>query len=537
MQEETISEEKMTTSLISAETRWFNDYVSELKPDQPTHRQRIGEIAGLISGGISGVICGPLGYDFGMYIADQLNVTDPGSRNFYGYYFGGTAALALVALSARISAKVWSDMLAITPKYKQSMMPKELDLAKISDYALIFLATFAGTLSSMPTVYITHQYFVNSMGYGVYTLDIPTFLSLSTVRSWSLYNLVTPVFASLGSKILNRFSSGEKKLIRDIRGKLIEQLQQSISIINSLTDDEIKRLISAVFTDEYSGTQIAAEENVSIFNKVATLFNPSAFKTSGTLPKPEVSYVKYIFDFLGVTAGILTPYASYPIGVAVSDSLCDALNIQDTSFREHSARTFGVCSYMGLAALSAYASKISFEKFYFWGKNLPKNTKESCQKNSVTSITCSSVLKQVLEAIVMVVALGSSTPRAQLNQEYISDKEFYKPIFVISALISGFSTDYWGIEQFIADYFKKKTDKQLIVQTVTKIKNDIASFDDNHVFNIYQNLSTTGLIDQGFFAGAKSKNRTPSVSVSDINAISISFRNPPTQSSSIAYIK
>ncbi len=490
-------------TMLSPTLEWIKNNLATPQDIKPVGRQKVARVAGLVCGGISSFITAPLGYNFGLYVADMANVDDYISRNIFGVYFGATAAVALIALSARISANVWSDFLVDTPQSTKTLSKKDFDVSSVGKLAYNSAILATGAISSTPTVYITHEFFSKYMGYGALILDIPTFLSLSTVRAWSLNKLITG-YAPLMNGILNKFSDEEKALIRNIRSKLVTQLQNSINIVKAFNEEEINRFWSTAFEDGNQGIVALNDKEGSfqleesrLVERIKLIFN---IRTASSSPAVADSLIKNFFGFLGVGVGALTPYASYPLGVAVSDALWDYFNVQDENFRAHSAHTFGVCSYLGLAALSSYASKLSFENFFDWGKKLLTN-KNVIPSTSCSDITARSVISKFLDLLIFITALSSSTPRAELNEEYIDNSEFYKPIFVISALISGFATDYWAINSFIAD-MQAKSKKTLTIDLMGRMKTDIARFNDKSILEIDRKInrsSSPGRSSQSFF--------------------------------------
>jgi hypothetical protein len=458
--------------LFPLHIKWAAESFNSSSATQLPRIQQIARYSGLVSGAISGMVAGPLGYYFGESMVE--NVDSKFFRTAASGYFGATAAAAIMALSARISANTWSNALSKTPKIKQELAKKGCSLGDVPKYTLTALSYVIGSLSAAPTVYVTHEFFANYMDNFALLFDIPTLLSLATVLSWTMEKTTSQIFHPLGGLVAKLFASEEQIVLRAIKSSLINKLHRSINIVKGLTDDEASQLASIII-DNNTADSYDQKQTVKSLKYV---FNPNMLPILSNKKPLEDSKLQRVFGLLGALTGLLTPYASYPLGKTASNAIWDLCGVTDIDFREHSGRMFGVSAYMGLAALGAFATLISFEKFYSWVMQIPSNLRKLCDRNEPTNFSLKSL---AYDALVLIIAIGSATPRAELNREQMDPDAFYTPIFIGSALISGFASDYWAIDQFILDNISKKSNKQHLIGLISNMANDLQDFDDKHI--------------------------------------------------------
>ncbi|HVV67686.1 MAG TPA: hypothetical protein VG895_05640 [Patescibacteria group bacterium] len=261
--------------LLDPQAKWLKSQLTRPDEIKTSSLQKFGKAAGLVCGGISSFITGPLGYSFGLYVAELINIDDPTSKSVVGFYFGGTAAFALIALQARISSNTWEQLLETTPDYKKALQEKACDGGKVAEYSYLAMVVTTGAISATPTVYITEEYFSKYIGYGSLVFDAATFLSLATARSWSLDKMLRGLFSPLINKALNKLSSEEKKLIEEIRAGLIQQLEKTINIVKTFNPTEVDQFWHDTYLTASNEDDSSAEiDEEFLLNKIRKVFHP-----------------------------------------------------------------------------------------------------------------------------------------------------------------------------------------------------------------------------------------------------------------------
>ncbi len=432
-----------------------------------TKLQKIGKYLGLSFGAASGVIAGPLAYAFSHFLTNNLHIDNSKTEIILSIFAGSTAAAAIMALSARLASIVAINLLAKTPEIKKQFRRVNYQWEDLFQYSYLTLTTTIGSLSGSPTIYITNKFFSKYIGPAAIIIDIPTALSLAVVRSWALEKVASGLLRPILTPIHDRILGREKALTKQMRSFILKQLAITTQKINGISDAEANQLLHKIYGDDHK------------IKNIIYLFDSNQFNSrTVTQPANMHSKLKSATGFLGALIGFITPFSSYPLGKAAANAFCDLVGIEDKDFREHFARTVGTCSYIGLSCLAAFATKNKFEEFYKWCARFPQNITKLFSSEGRSSIAVKLV---ILDMLVLFISACSATPRAELNRETVDTDQFYAPIVIIAALISGFATDYWALDEFINEYFQKRTTKQSLIALVNQMMADITLMDAQYV--------------------------------------------------------
>ena len=456
-----IIEEGIGNSNLDPYLRWFENEI--LNPSNASLTQKLAMVVGGGMGLTSSIIAYNLSYDFGEGTTDNKG---------FSIYLGSTAVVPLAILGAQFSILTFRSLVTRTSKEEKALHPKECDKTLIIRVPAKALSYVIGAISSSPFVYIVNQYYQPLMGTWALSLEIPTFISRSLIDQWAVVTLVKESAGFLEDKVIkskmrSRFDEDKLK-----RWQLKEKLEDSKSLIDGMTENQINQLIEEIWKSQQDNEE-------SLVGSLKHFFNLKNY-IDEVIPKKR-SIGRKVARYVGDVVGAISAWAIEPLTEISVKTFLSSQGIEDPD--DTIAQISGWTSWFAGACLLTYTTGDTFEKIYGWIEDAPQNisalraSRESRTKSAVK--IGSVVLSAVLSA-------SSAAPRVELTLEYVHT--VLKPLVIACSALGPFALDFWAIDGFFEGLLKKGNKRQLLNLSIDKMIGIIPDMDKKYVSALHETV-------------------------------------------------
>ncbi|MCR9192220.1 MAG: hypothetical protein NXI01_06120 [Gammaproteobacteria bacterium] len=495
-----VYEEILLEVTIEPFLQWFKEAVLKLQPTSMNQQVIRGVDAG--TGLLASAIVAPLGYEFGMLLANAADISDPNLQRAIAYYFSITATGSAAVLVGRVSNSVLEKLITSTPETKKALRRQNLNFY---DAVKVMMKTFlwcSAALSAVPESYLAYEYFHQPMGWWSLIFVAADMEALTVKNGWAIQNLSTGVYRGLKESISSRMNREELSDARKMRRVLHHKLQRSMMIISQLTEEEIDGLFEDLFQknkDVCIDTNNYRED--LLLHKMNTLCEPPVVRPLPT-PKRKPA-VKTLFGYVGSAIGAVGSYTFYPIARQASEHLMDAIGIEDSPERQTVADIVGVGSYLARSALAVYATGDSFEKFYDWFVSLPSKTREivnrckissgysTLEEQGLTPVSSRAYLHGGLSLMATLVSISGGAPRAAMTNDSVDADSEYGTLLIACAFIGAFATNFWAVHGLLQDTLKGDSKRAGLLGAVAKLIQMLPEMTDEHITALYEGIDVS----------------------------------------------
>lgn len=125
----------------------------------------------------------PYGYRFG---ADRLGLSDKDARKALGVFFSSIGTTSLAALVSRVTGNSWGNAVLPMSPEKRAIVRARPRSQRNADRVSTGMFSLLGGISAMPTVLLTHKFFVKISPELAKFLDVITLLGYGSLRTWAV---------------------------------------------------------------------------------------------------------------------------------------------------------------------------------------------------------------------------------------------------------------------------------------------------------------------------------------------------------------
>jgi hypothetical protein len=446
--------------LVGANIELYLSWLEEefLKnPEDSTVKQKVMSVLGVSCGAISTLMSARIAYEFGASLTNEI------PPYILGGFFGATTGITIGASMVTINYDFFRRLATDVPQSRTNLINNRFHHKLAS---VIFAGVFTGiaSISSLNATYLTDDLFSDELGKATFLLDVPTFIANFAVSYWSLDKQIALLYTTLRYKVgsyLLRESIGNRIQMEHI---LESALYSVLKEIRTLSNTESDHLYSKVLGE------LAIQENSS--EKLNQLFGLALKQENLTA---HTSKVKSIFGFMGTCIGIISPYFILSVTQDAARWVCSLIGVQDEEVIDEFSKFLGWTSYITTAALSAYTSKVGFEKMY--------DTMSGGLKNKCRGIVdAETVLKFIL-------ASSATSYRLDLTLDAMKGGNIWTVLVGICSVLGPFSVYYWGLD-VIKNKIKGLSNKDKLENIILQMIHLLPKMQDRNVKALYNYVNT-----------------------------------------------
>ncbi len=359
----------------------------------------------------TGYILGPLGslsvtpyaYSFGGRVATNiLRTDDDTTKMILGIYFATIGTAGVSSVASLICGDVFPQIVDYLSDTTLTPIRSQDKLVKCGNVSSLALASICALISTALGAYLTDVVYRPHISHAAVLLDAFCMIVWGTVSVWSLYELPK-------------------------RG--IEKLETSCAYLTCSHSKTARK--RAHLLSQFDNHLIPAANNSNAHN-----------------------FGRAFTGFIGALAGAGAVYFYIPAGKLTGESTADLIHLPDA--KKALGYLFSILSFCIQAPLSAYSTKIVFEKTYdkISGMCAPPNS--GAPEGSLQTPAQPGCGKRLCAALpyallTSFIAFSSSAHRIELSAEYAPSGGWGYVIIGLSMLGLA-STNYWAFDGLKARY-------------------------------------------------------------------------------------